>query len=267
MSLQHHIQLGPEDVGRYVLLPGDLSRCELIAAQFDEPRLVAQNREYITFSGTILGEKVSVTSTGIGNPSAAIAIEELIAIGADTFIRVGSSGGMQKYQRPGDLAIISASIRDEGTTKHYLPVEFPAVANLDVVLALREAAQKLGNPYHLGISHSKDSFYGQIAPEKMPVANYLKKRWQAWISGGAICAEMESATLFVLCSVYQKRAGSITLIAANQESDDPDSGISTEPARLIATAIEAIKILIRNDISKKNITNNHRQYLNLKGSE
>ena len=138
----YHIQMKKGDVGRYVFLPGDPGRCEKIASYFDDPKLVAYNREYKTYTGTLLGEKVSVTSTGIGCPSTAIAVEELIMLGADTFIRVGTSGGMQPHQKPGDLAIVTAAIRDEGTTMHYMPPEFPAVANVDVVTALREAAIK-----------------------------------------------------------------------------------------------------------------------------
>jgi uridine phosphorylase len=241
----YHLEVEPGDVGRYVILPGDPGRTEKISAYFNNPQLIAYNREYKTYSGTLLGEKVSVTSTGIGNPSAAIAIEELLAVGADTFIRVGTSGGMQPDQNPGDLAIITASIRDEGTTKHYLPAEFPAVANLEVVVALREAAKKLGHSFHLGISHSKDSYYGQVQPDKMPVANYLNERWKAWVQGGAICAEMESSTLLTLGSIYGVRAGAITLIAINQ--DNPEMGVFTDTNPVIMTAIEAFKILIEKD--------------------
>ncbi len=155
-EVMYHIQLKKGDVGRYILLPGDPGRCEKIAQFFDNPRFVTSNREYTTYTGSLLGEKVSVVSTGIGSPSAAIAMEELIAIGADTFIRVGTSGGMQPEVKTGDVAIITGAIRDEGTTKQYLPCEFPAVANLDVVIALREGAVRAGIPFHLGISHSKD---------------------------------------------------------------------------------------------------------------
>lgn len=238
-----HIEVS--DVGRYVLLPGDPGRCEKIAAHFQCPRLVAHNREYVTYTGELSGEKVSVTSTGIGNPSAAIAIEELVALGADTFIRLGTSGGMQPDQQPGDLAIVTASIRDEGTSKHYLQPEFPAIANLDIVAALRKAADQIGCRYHMGISHSKDSFYGQIQPERMPVASYLRNRWQTWVRAGAMCAEMESATLFVLCAIYRKRAGSITMIAANQER--PELGVVTETTTVIETAVTAIEVLIDQD--------------------
>lgn len=247
----HHIDMVKGDVGRYVFLPGDPGRCELIASHFDNPKQVAYKREYNTYTGTLLGEKVSVTSTGIGCPSAAIAVEELIMLGADTFIRVGTSGGMQPYQRPGDLAIVSGAIRDEGTTSHYMPIEFPAVAHLDVVLALKQAAEKLGNPYQIGISQSKDSFYGQHMPERMPVASRLLDRWKAWKMGGAICSEMESAVLFILSSIHRVRAGGVMLVAANQESDEPNLGSVEDLTDLIKTSIEAVKILIEQDRQAK----------------
>jgi uridine phosphorylase len=227
------------------LLPGDPGRCARIAAHFDQPKRVAQHREFTTYTGALSGVPVSVTSTGIGNPSAAIAIEELIALGADTFIRVGTAGGMQPHQRPGELAIISAAIRDEGTTRHYMPVEFPALANMDVLLALRGAAERLDVPYSLGISHSKDSYYGQVQPERMPVANRLQDRWQAWIQAGAVCAEMETATLYVLSAIHRARAGSVTLIAANQAR--PEWGVAHDYGNLIGVAVEALKLLIQQD--------------------
>jgi uridine phosphorylase len=246
-ELVHHLQMKKGDVGRYVLLPGDPGRCEAIANRFDDPKLVAYNREYKTYTGTLLGEKVSVTSTGIGCPSTAIAIEELVMLGADTFIRVGTSGGMQPYENPGDLAIVTAAIRDEGTTLQYMPPEFPAVADIEVVTALREAAIKLGNPHHLGISQSKDSFYGQHQPERMPDANRLLDRWKAWKMGGAICSEMEASSIFILSSILRKRAGGIMLIVANQELDEPHRMVVRDLTDLIETSVEAVRILIERD--------------------
>ena len=246
----HHIQMKYGDVGRYVLLPGDPGRSEKIAKYFDNPQFVASNREYVTYTGTLLGERVSVTSTGIGGPSTAIAVEELAMIGADTFIRVGTSGGMQPHIKPGTLAIVTGAIRDEGTTLHYMPPEFPAVADVDIVYALREAAIKLGKPYELGISHSKDSFYGQHTPGRMPVADRLLERWKAWCMGGAICSEMEASTLFILGSYLRKRTDGIMLIAANQESSEPGN-IVTDIDDMMKTTIEALKILIEQDRKSK----------------
>jgi uridine phosphorylase len=248
-TVQYHIQLKRGDVGRYVLLPGDPGRCEKIAAFFDDPQFVAQNREFTTYTGTLLGEKVSVVSTGIGCPSAAIAVEELIKIGADTFIRVGTSGGIQPDTKTGDIAIVTGAIRDEGTTPQYLPIEFPAVADIDVVLALREAAEKLELPYHLGVTQSKDSFFGEVEADRMPLADRLHERWKAWVEGGAICSEMESSAIFILSSIHRKRAGGVMMmVAAGEGLPETEAGKELfHGDRAIRTAIEAVKILIERD--------------------
>jgi uridine phosphorylase len=250
LELQYHIQMKEGDVGRYVFLPGDPGRCEKIAAHFDDPKHIAWNREYNTYTGTLLGEKVSVVSTGIGCPSTAIAVEELIKIGADTFIRIGTSGGMQPDIKTGDVAIVNAAIRDEGTTIHYMPIEFPAVANIDVVLALREAAQKVGIPYHVGPTQSKDSFYGEVEPNRMPVADRLNRRWKAWIDGGTVCSEMEAAAIFIISSIHRKRAGGVMLMASLSDVADEtleEKMILFDIERAIKVGIEGMKILIEKD--------------------
>ena len=207
MSRQHHLDVEEGDVGRYVFLPGDPGRAEVIAQRFEEPRLVASNREYVTWTGRLGDVPVSVTSTGIGGPSAAIALEELVKAGAHTFIRVGTSGAMQPDIASGTLGVIQAAIRDEGTSLHYLPVEFPAVAHPDVIEALTWAARESGAPVRVGVAQSKDSFYGQHERERMPVEPWLTARWRAWTAGGAICSEMEAAALYVVASVLGVRAG------------------------------------------------------------
>lgn len=209
-GLQYHIKMHQGDVGRYVLLPGDPGRVPVIASFFDEAWEVAHNREHRTFTGTLDGIPVSVTSTGIGGPSTAIAVEELSRIGADTFIRVGTSGLMQPdIMTSGDLVVVSGAVRDEGTASHYMPLAFPAVADIDVVACLRDACREMGIGHHVGFSHSKDSFYAEMEPERMPLADELQKRWRAWVMGGVMCSEMEAATLFVLCSILGKRAGGL----------------------------------------------------------
>ncbi len=241
---QYHLQLETGDVGRYVLLPGDPGRCAPIAALFDDAKLVASNREYVTYTGYLDGVKVSVTSTGIGSPSAAIAVEELCKVGADTFIRVGTSGAIQKDIKSGELAIISAAIRDEGTTLHYMPIEFPAVADIDVTRALQRAAEKVGVTYRIGISQSKDSFYGQHEPERMGVARHLQDRWKAWEIGGALCSEMEASAIFVIASMLRKRAGGVMMMYGIGPV------ISLDP--LLETAIQGMREIIafdRADIS------------------
>ncbi len=248
----YHVQLRAGDVGRYILLPGDPGRVERIARYLDDPRFVASNREYCTWTGTLLGEKVSVTSTGIGCPSTAIAVEELMMIGADTFIRVGTAGGIQPENKTGDVAIITGAIRDEGTTSQYLPIEFPALADLDVTLALREAARRLGLRHHLGIAHSKDSFYAEVEPHRMPIAARLLERWEAWKGGGAIASEMEAAVIFILSSIHRKRASGVMLIIGNPAEQMSQQDLEAwnqmiGEDRQIRVAIEGLKILIQRD--------------------
>lgn len=241
-DVQYHVRLRKGDVGRYVLLPGDPGRCEPIAALFDAPAHVTSHREYTTWTGRLNGEKVSVVSTGIGCPSASIAMEELIKLGADTFIRVGTSGAMQPGTPAGQLAVVTAAIRDEGTSSHYLPMEFPAVAHPQVVDAIARAARNVGADYRLGVSQSKDSFYGEIEPDRMPMAGRLKDRWDAWVAGGAICSEMEAAAIFVIGSIHRVRTGGIMQMSSGEGEQLPMSR-----QRLLETAVESLRVLIDDD--------------------
>lgn len=252
-GFQYHIHTKPGDVGRYVILPGDPKRCAKIAEFFEDAHLVADNREYVTYTGYLDGEKVSVTSTGIGGPSASIAMEELYRCGADTFIRVGTCGGMQMEVEGGDLVIASGAIRMEGTSKEYAPIEFPAVADVGIVNALVEAAEKLELPHHVGVVQCKDSFYGQHEPERKPVGYELLDKWDAWVRCGALASEMESAALFVVSSYLRCRTGSVLLVVANQER--AKAGLPNQQAHdteeAIRTAVEALRILIQKDKKKR----------------
>ena len=242
---QYHIGLKEGDVGEYVILPGDPKRCEKIASFFDKPVKVADKREFITYTGYLDGIKVSVTSTGIGGPSAAIALEELVKVGGKTFIRVGTCGGMDINVKGGDVVVATGAIRAEGTSKEYAPIEFPAVANLDVVNALVESAKKLGYNYHAGVVQCKDSFYGQHSPEIMPVSEELLNKWEAWKRLGCLASEMESAALFVVGSYLKVKVGSVFLVVANQEREAKslENPVVHDTESAIKTAIEAIKIL------------------------
>ncbi|MDD6351635.1 MAG: uridine phosphorylase [Lachnospiraceae bacterium] len=250
---EYHIGVAKGEVGRYVILPGDPKRCEKIARYFDDPHFVADNREFTTYTGYLDGEKVSVTSTGIGGPSASIAMEELVHCGADTFLRVGTCGGMQLDVKSGDLVIATGSIRMEGTSREYAPIEFPAVANFDVALAMRQAAEKLDLSWHMGVVQSKDSFYGQHEPEKHPVGYELLNKWDAWIKCGALASDMESAALFIVASYLRVRAGACFLVMANQERAKAglDNHQVHDTDSAIKTAVEAIRLLIREDRKKK----------------
>ena len=245
----YHIQCGKGDVGRYVILPGDPKRCEKIARYFDNPHFVADNREFVTYTGTLDGEAVSVTSTGIGGPSASIALEELVACGADTFVRIGTCGGMQLDVVGGDIVVATGAIRMEGTSKEYAPIEFPAVANLDVVNALVASAADLGTTFHTGVVECKDSFYGQHSPETKPVGYELLNKWDAWLKLGCLASEMESAALFTVASYLRVRCGSAFLVVANQERakaglDNPQAHDTDMAVRV---GIGALRKLIAQD--------------------
>ncbi len=243
---QYHIGLKNGDVGEYVILPGDPKRCKKIAEYFEKPQLIADRREFVTYTGYLNDTKVSVTSTGIGGPSAAIAMEELTNIGAKNFIRVGTCGGMDINVKGGDIVIATGAIRMEGTSKEYAPIEFPAVANLDIINALVSAAKQLSYDYHTGIVQCKDSFYGQHSPDRMPVSYELQNKWEAWKRLGCLASEMESAALFIVASALKVKVGSVFLTVANQEREklNLDNPIEHDTDKAIKTAIEAIKILI-----------------------
>ena len=244
---QYHIGLKTGDVGEYVILPGDPKRCEKIAQYFDKAELIADKREYVTYTGYLDGVKVSVTSTGIGGPSASIAIQELTNVGAKKFIRVGTCGGIDLNVKGGDIVIATGAIRMEGTSKEYAPIEFPAVADLDIINALVKSAKSLDYNYHTGIVQCKDSFYGQHNPEIMPVSYELQNKWEAWKRLGCLASEMESAALFVAGSFLKVKVGSVFLVVANQEREKQnlENPVVHDAEKAIKTAIEAIRILIK----------------------
>lgn len=243
----YHTALEKGDIGRFCILPGDPGRCASIAEHFDNPKKIAQNREFITYTGELLGERVSVTSTGIGGPSAAIAMEELFACGADTFIRVGTCGGIAIDVRPGDCVIATGAVRMEGTSREYAPIEYPAVPDFSVLSAIVEAAAMLGFPHHAGVVQCKDSYYGQHSPERMPVSFELAQKWEAWKRLGVLASEMESAALFTVAAVLGVRCGAVFGAVWNQERRnagivDPECH---DTEKQILTAVQALKILIK----------------------
>ena len=244
---QYHIDLREGDVGEYVILPGDPKRCKKIAEYFDNARLVADKREYVTYTGFLDGVKVSVTSTGIGGPSAAIALEELVKVGAKYFIRVGTCGGMDINVKGGDIVIPTGAIRMEGTSKEYAPIEFPAVADFDIVTKLVEAAKKSGKNYHVGVVQCKDSFYGQHSPALMPVNYELINKWNAWLKLGCLASEMESAALFTVAAYLHVKVGSVFLVIANQEREKAglDNPVVHDTDSAIQTAVDAIRLMIK----------------------
>ena len=246
LERQYHINCVPGDVGRYCILPGDPGRCASIAALFDDAKLVSQNREYVIYTGSLLGEKVSVCSTGIGGPSAAIAMEELTAIGADTFIRVGTCGGIDVNVQSGDIVVATGAIRFEHTSMEYAPIEFPAVADFGITAALIRAAQDMGKTCHAGVVQCKDSFYGQHSPARMPVSYELLSKWEAWKRLGVKASEMESAALFVVAAALGVRCGSCFHVVWNQEREAAglDQKMSEDTSAAVRVGVEALKLLI-----------------------
>lgn len=214
---QIHIQCEPGDVGRFCILPGDPGRCEKIAAYLEDARLVASNREYTTYTGALDGVPVSVVSTGIGGPSAAIAMEELVEIGADTFVRVGSCGGIDLAVQGGDCVVAQATVRQDGASREYAPLAYPAVADFTVTQALFDAAKELGVKTHIGVVQSKDSFYGQHRPESMATEEQLKMQWEAWKRLGVLASEMECAALYTVAATRKVRCGGVLQVYWNQE--------------------------------------------------
>ena len=249
LAKQFHIACAQGDIGRYCILPGDPGRVPAIAALFDDAKQIAYNREFNVWTGTLLGEKVTACSTGIGGPSASIAMEELHKCGADTFIRTGTCGGIDLDVRSGDVVVATGAIRYEHTSREYAPIEFPAVADFQVTNALVEATKKLGFPLHTGIVQCKDSFYGQHDPAASPVYYELQQKWESWKRLGVKASEMESAALFVVAAALGCRCGSCFHVVWNQEREAAglDQKMSEDTSSSVKVSVEALKLLIEAD--------------------
>jgi uridine phosphorylase len=261
-TLQYHIKCRKGDVARYVLLPGDPARVKVIASLWDQSRMVAENRQYVTYTGKVSGVDISSTSTGIGSPSVAIAVEELARCGADTFIRVGTCGGQQKNQKIGDITIATGAVRWEGTTRQYVPIEYPAVSTPEVVMALIEAAERIRADYHVGITKSGDSLYAGMAFGGYQ-QSWMKNVEADFTRANVISSEMEASTIFTLANLFRLRAGcvcSIIDLVIADEAQKPGQELSVEEAfqpkpeyihRACRCAVEAVKILDKWDRDKE----------------
>ena len=245
----YHIGLHPEQGADYALLTGDPGRVGEIAKGLETPCFEAANREFTTWSAEIGGRRLLVTSHGIGGPSTAICVEELYRCGVRTMIRAGTCGGMRTDVLGGDLVVATGAIRQEGTSREYLPIEFPAVPELEVTSALTVAGRRLGYTVHTGVVHCKDSFYGQHDPEASPVSCQLKNQWQSWLRGGCLASEMESAALFITAASLGIRAGCVLTVLWNQEREAaglPNPRASSAQAG-IDTAVAALASLMEAD--------------------
>lgn len=222
MEKQHHIDLLPGDVAETVFLPGDVHRAKFIAELFDDAKMVAHKRQYITYTGTYKGIPVSVTSTGIGCPALAIAVEELIHVGAKNFLRIGTCGALQKYVKLGDIIIATAAVRGDGTSREYFPLEYPAVADLFMLEAMVKAAEQRNVKPHVGIVRAHDAFYAESI---LANGDYLKLD-QPWIDSNVLSTENESSTLFTLTTARKCRGGTILTPVGHHLF--PDAMISDE---------------------------------------
>lgn len=244
---QYHIAVAPGEIGEICILPGDPGRCRKIAELLDEPEYISTNREFEIWNGKLGNKKVTVCSTGIGGPSTAIAVEELVACGAKTLIRVGTCGGINLDVKCGDVVIASGAVRQDGTSREYAPAEFPAVPDLYTTAALFGAARALGYTAHVGVVQSKDSFYGQHSPKRMPTSAELLEKWEAWKRLGVLASEMEASTLFVVGASLGVKTAACFHVVWNQER--ADAGLDTaadeshETEKAIKVAIEAIKMM------------------------
>jgi uridine phosphorylase len=258
VSLQYHVRLAPGDVAPAVLLPGDPGRVEVVASLWDEARHVASNREYVTFTGTYRDVPISCTSTGIGSPSTAIALEELARAGATTFVRIGTCGSLQERVRVGDVAILDSAIRADGTSTLYAPLEFPAVAHHEVVDAAIEAASGLGVPHHVGTTFSTDLFY--VPEAGSAFGGYEQSAWRERYADvartNAFAAEMEAGVLMVLSRIWGLRGGAIALVTDVAEERDESGAfdpqatfdVSDEPIEWLArVGCETIRVLAEHD--------------------
>jgi len=239
---QYHIRAQPGDVGEAVLLPGDPGRVESIAKLLDRPRLIAHNREYVTYTGDVQGRTVSVCSTGIGSPSTAIAVEELAAIGATTFIRVGTTGSIQSHVGFGDLVVATAAVRDEGTTPGYAPLGYPAVADFELAQAMLGAARGLNHRVHAGIVRSHDSLYTDLHAAAMPRREELEQALRVWQRAQVLWNDMESSAIFVICGLRRLRGGSVlTVVNEPGEADiDPKKVAALDLTPMFRVALAAI---------------------------
>jgi len=219
MTKQYHIQLEKGDVAPYVLLPGDPGRVAKVAALWDEAHQVGGNREYVTYTGIYKGAPISCTSTGIGCPSTAIAMEELARVGAHTFLRIGTCGTFQDHIQNGDIAIFDSAARYDGASHLYAPAEFPAVAHHDVVSACIAAGDKLGLKFHVGTTRSADTFYACHPKPGSSFNQFWQSNWREHFEDlkrlNIIAAEMEASVIFVLARVWGLRAGGIAVVLDN----------------------------------------------------
>ncbi|ETA81432.1 nucleoside phosphorylase [Youngiibacter fragilis] len=247
-----HIALSKDQVGKYAFLPGSPERVPRIAAFLRDSEKVAQNREHTSYRGYIGDTPVMVVSTGMGGPSTAICLEELVKLGVTTFIRIGTCASTSALVERGDIVIPTGAVRMEGTSSHYLPLEYPSVPDYSLVKKIEEAAIAQGFRYNTGVTITKDSFYTQTEPETRPIGYELINKWTAYEKGGATSTSMEEALLFIAATSLGVRAASALISATNYKSYDQDNILSPLEIekRVIITGVEAMRLVIEEDKRK-----------------
>ena len=247
-----HVGISAGDIGGYVLLPSSPERAEALSHFLDDVQQVAWFREYRTFTGFLEGERVSITSTGMGGPSMTIAVEELHECGAHTVIRVGTCTSASAKVHTCDVVLPNGAVRMEGVADHYAHPEYPAVPDMDVLASLEDAAKAQGRTYHVGIDITKACFSTQYDAEERPWGRDLKARWDAYEAGGALSADMGCAPMFIAASAQNVRAGAVLAVTCERgqrpiyRCDVPAAceQITCE------TAVEGLRRLIREDRSR-----------------
>lgn len=249
----YHLKLSKKSIqgAKIALLPGDPGRVPVIASAINKKTAseIACNREFKTWISKIGTHPVVITSTGIGGPSAAIAVEELAQLGISTFIRVGTTGALQRHIKAGDIVITTAAVRIDGTSGHYAPIEYPAVADYSVLNALVEAAKAIKVRNHVGITASSATFYpGQERVDTFSryVIRDLAGSKKEWEHLGVLNYEMESATLLTMCSAMGLRAGCVTAVISERSEKEKiiHSKIKAAENNAIAVAVAALKRLL-----------------------
>ena len=247
---QYHIGLGPGDLADYILLPGDQDRTDRVADLFDTVELRHRHREFSTATGTYKGLRVSCVSTGIGTDNIEIVVSEILAlVKRPTFIRIGSCGALQEGMELGDLVISSGSVRLETTTSWFVHEGYPAVAHHEAILALIEAAERLGHRHHVGITATAPGFYGaqgrpipQLPIRYPDLAAEMARQ-------GVLNFEMEASALLVLAGLGGCRAGVVCAVYANRRTGEFVTGEVKDRAEAAAveTGLESLLILAELD--------------------
>ncbi|MGR5178347.1 uridine phosphorylase [Vibrio parahaemolyticus] len=246
-----HLGVNKEDLqgATLAIIPGDPARVQKIAELMDEPEFLASQREYTVYRAKLDGKSVVVCSTGIGGPSTSIAVEELAQLGVRTFLRVGTTGAIQPDVIVGDMIVTTGSVRLDGASLHFAPMEFPAVADFDVATAMKQAAIEAGSTVHTGVTASSDTFYpGQERYDTFSgrVVRRFQGSMKEWQEMGVLNFEMESATLLTMCASSGLKAGCVAGVIINRtqkETPDHDT-LKQAETRSIKVVVEAARKLI-----------------------